>query len=275
LKRKDWDVRTSTERRLYEGINRLTKTVKRIANTYNTVAEITSAISALTETPEWRAIAKAEALKMVKSVSVHNAKTWREAAAQAGGKRSAEIFRLLKQELDKSEPFRNIVHRNAQYISNMPDDVAKHITEHVSTQAVRGLRAEQILEDVRKFAPHVSETRARLIARTEVAKTNAAITQVRSQQVGVQFYTWQTAQDQRVRSSHKHMQGVVCAYNSPPSPEQLKGEPTIGYYGPGEVFNCRCFASPIINANYEQWPKKMVKNGRLVQMSKAQFEAVQ
>lgn len=275
MKRKDWNPRTSTERRFFEGINRLTRTVRKIANTYNSVAEITAAISAITEMQEWKTIAQSEALKMVRSVVTQNASNWREAARKAGGRKSFQIFQALNQELSNHEKYKAIIRRNAELIRNLPNDVARHITEHTATQAVRGLRAEALLEDIREFAPHVSETRARLIARTEVAKTNAAITEIHAQQAGINFYVWQTSQDARVRSSHRHMQGVVCAFNSPPSPEQLNGEPSVGYYGPGEIFNCRCFASPIINPDFESWPKKVVRNGRLVQMSKAQFEAIQ
>lgn len=275
MKRKDWNPRTSTERRFFERINRLTRQVRRICNTYNSVAEITAAISAITEMQEWQTIAHSEALKMVRSVVTQNASNWREAARKAGGRKSYQIFQALNQELSNHEKYKAIILRNAELIRNLPNDVARKITEHVSTQAVRGLRADALLEDIREFAPHVSETRARLIARTEVAKTNAAITEIHAQQAGINFYIWQTSQDARVRSSHKHMQGVVCSFNSPPSPEQLNGEPPIGYYNPGQVFNCRCFASPIINPDFENWPKKVVQNGRLVQMSKAQFEAMQ
>lgn len=272
MNRNKWRIRKSTEKRLFDGINRLTRIVRHIANTKKTVEEITAAISAISDTPEWKAIAKAEALKMVKSVASQNAKDWREASKQS--RRGNEIYLLLREEMDNNKAFAEIIRNNARHITYMPDDVSRHITEHVSTQAIRGLRAEDILEDVRKFAPHISRTRAQLIARTEVAKTNAAITQVRAQEAGVKWYVWQTSEDQRVRSSHKHMQGVACSYQSPPSPEQLKGEPSVGYYGPGEIWNCRCFSAPVIDPDFESWPKKVVRNGELVQMSKAQFEAL-
>ena len=56
---------------------------------------------------------------------------------------------------------------------------------------------------------------------------------------------WHSTHDSRVRRSHAHMDGVICAWSNPPSPEALIGEKSVGTYNPGGIWNCRCFAEPI------------------------------
>lgn len=267
-----WDEQKAVEKQLVASLRSLTKQVKRITQQSQSAEEITAAISALSNSEQWKKLAVAEAVKMVRGIAVKNARTWREAARQ--GQRSHQIYQSLKAEIFNNRRFVELVQRNASYIKALPDDVSRHITRHVSTQALRGERADTLVEHLRSKAPELSEARINLIARTETAKTQAAVTQIRAEQVGVQYYVWQTAEDSRVRSSHRHMQGVICDYRNPPSPEKLRGETSVGNYGPGEIWNCRCFAAPLIDPEFEKWPKRVVHGGQIVKMSRKQFEAI-
>jgi len=269
---KQWNKQKIIERKLASSLGSLTRRVEAIANKYHTVEQITAAIADLTQSPSWRKIALSEAVRMVQGVAVQNARTWREAARR--GQKSREIFQALKAEISHHPEFLKLIRRNAQYISSLPNDIALHVTKHMATQGVRGMRAESLAPYLRRKAPELSEARINLIARTETAKTQASITQVRAQQVGVQYYVWRTAEDQRVRSSHKHMHGVACRYDSPPSPEALKGEESVGYYGPGEIWNCRCYAEPIIDAEDLPASIRVVQGGQIVRMSRAKFEVM-
>jgi SPP1 gp7 family putative phage head morphogenesis protein len=82
---------------------------------------------------------------------------------------------------------------------------------------------------------NVSVSRAELIARDQTLKTNAAITQTRQVQAGVEEYEWSTSLDERVRDEHRALEGQRFAWNNPPS---------VGH--PGEDFQCRCVAIPVI-----------------------------
>ncbi len=82
---------------------------------------------------------------------------------------------------------------------------------------------------------NVSVSRAELIARDQTLKTNAAITQTRQVQAGVEYYEWSTSLDERVRDEHRALEGQRFAWNNPPS---------VGH--PGEDFQCRCVAIPVI-----------------------------
>ena len=272
LSAKSWNKQKAVERRVAANLQTLTNHVARIAKKHNTLEEITAAIAALTESPSWEKYAFSQAVQMVKMISVENARTWREAARR--GQNSYKIYQALKAEITHNAAFVRIIKSNADLIGSLPDDVARHVTKHAATQAVKGLRAESFISHIKKAAPQLSNSIVQLIARTETAKTQAAITQVRAQQVGIQYYVWRTAEDQRVRSSHKHMNGVICQYSSPPSPEALKGEENVGYYGPGEIWNCRCYAEPVIDPEYLPNSVKVVKGGQMVRMTRKQFEQI-
>ncbi|WP_241971166.1 minor capsid protein [Actinobacillus lignieresii] len=53
----------------------------------------------------------------------------------------------------------------------------------------------------------VTSKRARLIARDQIGKLNARLTQLRQQQIGVKSYIWRTSLDERVRKWHKSREG--------------------------------------------------------------------
>lgn len=273
MKRSDWNDRAATQAKLIKSLKSLTRAVKKISYAYSTVEQIAASIAEISNTEEWKQLSVSQAFQMVKRLSVHNAGCWRDAASQYGN--SYDIFRVLKSDFQTNGQFLRLIQKNAQYIRSLPLDVAKHVTQHAATEAIAGKRAEALVESIRAAAPELSNARINLIARTETAKTQLSITQVRSENLGIQYYRWQTSEDQRVRSSHKHMQGVICSFTSPPSPEELDGQPTVGNYGPGGIWNCRCFPSPIIDLDYEKFPAKVVRNGRIVQMTKKEFEAIQ
>jgi SPP1 gp7 family putative phage head morphogenesis protein len=169
----------------------------------------------------------------------------------------------------------NIIRQNAELISSLPSDIAKRVSVLASQEAIRGKRAESIINTIWGQAPSITRSRAKLIARTETAKAQAAITQVRAESIGLDWYIWQTSSDQRVRNSHEHMQGVACQYSNQPSPEALAGEEkTYGYYGPGNIWNCRCYAAPITDIEFESFPLKVVQNGKIKSLSKKQFSTI-
>lgn len=265
-----WNKQRPIERRLARALQALAKQVVRITLRYNSVSEITAAITDITHNPIWEAYALKQALSMTKMVAVQNAATWREAAME--GQNGYKIYESLRAEMAGTPKFDKLIAENAAHITSLPDDISKHVTKFVSTQAIRGERAESMVEHIRERAPELSEARINLIARTETAKTQATITKIRSQEIGLDWYIWRTAEDLRVRSSHKHMHGVACQYSSPPSPETLKGEPNVGYYGPGEIWNCRCYAEPVIDPDYLSDSLRVVYQGSIVRLSRAKFE---
>jgi SPP1 gp7 family putative phage head morphogenesis protein len=211
--------------------------------------------------------------RMITHVRASNARSWQQAAAQAGMGR--EIYEALQEELQSSvgQRVRNLIDENARLISSVPSQVATSLNREIANLQQRGLRPEAIAAHIRQRAPQLTKSRIALIARTETSKASTALTQARSESVGIPAYEWETSQDQRVRTSHKKMQGVIVFWNDPPSPEALIGEnSSLGHYHAGNCPNCRCDALPIISLNTISWPARVYWNGRIEHMTHSVFE---
>jgi SPP1 gp7 family putative phage head morphogenesis protein len=84
----------------------------------------------------------------------------------------------------------------------------------------------------------VSDSRAKLIARDQVAKLTGELTKERQLDMGVTGYIWRTVGDERVRDSHSEVDGKFFTWDNPPFE-------TDGNH-PGEDYQCRCWAEPVL-----------------------------
>lgn len=273
MRRGNFRFRKRTELLFQRAIADLGKTFVKEIQAQTSIEGITDYLLSRTLKPWFREYCQKQAIWMVSTVAKQGASSWREAAANWNN--GHEIHRLLKAEMDGSHQFHGIIHHNAQVIQTLPQTMAQRITKLASEEAIAGRRGGEIVKAIHAESPHLAHWQAQRIARTEVAKTQAAITQTRALKLGVQYYTWQTTGDQRVRSSHAHMEGVICDFRNPPAPEALDGLPSQGNYGPGGIYNCRCAAFPLLSPEFESWPKKIVQGNNIVPIRLKDFEALQ
>lgn len=124
---------------------------------------------------------------------------------------------------------------NVKLIKSIPNKYFDDIERIVFNNTIRGDSAESMIESIRKIN-NSTEGRARVIARDQTSKLNAALTQKRQENLGIEEYTWRTAGDGRVRDSHDENNGKIFRWDSPPK--------KTGH--PGEDVQCRCIAQPII-----------------------------
>lgn len=235
---------------------------------------IDQAIRDMVNSRAFKSYAESAAMKMVTGLFADNGRTWRDASkANMQGKM---IHEMLKQQLSGNvgAGMQQQIDRNARLISTLPLDVSKHVINHIKERSLAGKRAEIIAEEIQKMFPGSSKARAALIARTEVSKVSTALTKARSEDIGIKWYVWKTSGDGRVRNSHNIMSNVLIPWSSPPSPERLDGMRSVGHYHAGEIWNCRCYAEPVIDIEYLSWPHKVYYGGQIVVMSKKQFERV-
>jgi SPP1 gp7 family putative phage head morphogenesis protein len=219
--------------------------------------------------------ALAIAKKMVTQTFYDTAKTWRQAARE--GSKGRMIYQALQKELDGpvGGTVYRLIERNAVLIRSLPLSAAEQATRYIQEETLRGKRHEQISRELLKIFPQMTDSKAALIARTEASKAHTALIQARAEEIGVRWYEWRTSNDARVRKSHDHMDGVICRFDDPPSPEKLIGQQsTLGNYNAGEAPNCRCYPKPIIFIDYVTWPHKVYYGGRIVRMSKEEFRRV-
>ena len=81
----------------------------------------------------------------------------------------------------------------------------------------------------------VSGYNLRRITRDQTSKAIGQLTQARHRQIGIEEYTWRTAQDERVRDTHSALDGTLQRWDTPPG---------VGH--PGQDIQCRCVAIPYI-----------------------------
>ena len=179
--------------------------------------------------------AERQAFQMVQRTLFKNRKAWEGLANKMGKALKIEINHTPTGKIAQE-----LVTKNVGLIQTIPRDAAARAQKLAIGATQTGKRASETAAELMK-STQVSESNAVRIARTETARANSAINRARAQSVGADDYTWQTMQDGDVRETHADMQDEVCSYNDPPAPE---GEEN---YNPGEIYNCRCFAEPILS----------------------------
>lgn len=211
--------------------------------------------------------------RMVTPLAMSNLRNWRKAAREQT--KSKQLYNSLMQEIQEclKRDIDSQVLENAALIRTLPNDVAQKVVKDVSDMALAGERASSIASVIREKTDQHARASARLIARTEVSKTTTALTKARAENLGLKWYVWRTVQDgDRVRKSHREMEGVLVRWDNPPSPEQLVGEKSEGYYHAGNIWNCRCYPEPLIEISDIQWPAKVYLNGQIRRMGRREFE---
>lgn len=214
------------------------------------------------------------ASRMVTQVKVNNARNWRQAASQAS--KGRVIYQMLQSELAGPLNARidQLVKENAGYIKSVPANVAEMLTKHIQTQQIAGLRSEQIIKQIKPKLKQLRHYEIARLARTEVAKADTAITRVRAENIGLNWYQWETSEDARVRDSHKLMDQVLINWNDAPSPEQLDGLKSVGHYHAGNIYNCRCVALPIVSLDELSFPVKVYTQGQIRRLTRKQFSLI-
>lgn len=129
--------------------------------------------------------------------------------------------------------------RSVQLITSLQDDWYQDIRGILDGS--QGLRHEEIGEQIAK-ATGIAERHAGFIARDQVAKWNADLTEARHRAVGITRYRWSTSRDERVRPSHRELDGQEFEYDDPPETND-QGDTN----NPGEDYGCRCTATPVLD----------------------------
>jgi len=104
-----------------------------------------------------------------------------------------------------------------------------------------GVRADTLAKTI-QFEAGSAARRARFIARQETSLLVSKYREERYKEVGLNEYEWSTSNDERVRKSHKELNGKIFSWDKPPITNSDTGEQN----NPGEDYNCRCVAIPIL-----------------------------
>lgn len=173
------------------------------------------------------------AQKMLAAVNKSDLRTWK----RLGKDMAAGIVRTIN-ETPVGDTMLALMAEQVDLIRSLPLEAAQRVHTLTIEALENGTRAKEIKEQI-LASGDVSESRALLIARTEVARTASTLTQARALGVGSQGYVWETSRDGDVRPSHRKMQGKIVDWDKPPTLDKMTGHA-------GEYPNCRCWPRVIL-----------------------------
>ncbi len=124
---------------------------------------------------------------------------------------------------------------NVSLIRTIPERFHESLHRRVGETFAQQPFDQQALSKVLNREFKVSGSNLRRITRDQTSKAVGQLTHARHRQLGIQEYTWRTAQDERVRVTHQALEGSLQKWDSPPA---------VGH--PGEDIMCRCVAIPVI-----------------------------
>lgn len=273
---KDWKRIKTVEKEYLNTLLKLVKIFKKIANSSGSDQQkYIDSMNNFQNSMQYEKFINSAVKRMVLPLDVGNQRTWREAAKKAT--KGKFLYRLLMDELKQGtgQIIQKQVMENVLLIKTLPNDVAQKVVSDISENALKGARAESTEKIIKDKTDQHARASARLIARTETAKTMSALTKARCEQLGLRWYIWRTALDgTRVRLSHRIMEGVLVNWNNPPAPEELVGEKSAGHYHAGNIWNCRCYSEPVLELEDIRFPARVYYNGQIVMMNKSEFEQI-
>lgn len=165
----------------------------------------------------WRAVRQIDRVQMT---------VWRRLAASLDVEAATGASGLVMEDA---------VAAQARAILDLGPELADGVEVAVSQAWQRGQPTVELAATIRERT-QVTQARATTIARSGLARLNGQLAQERQLAAGVTHYRWSTSRDERVRSSHRALDGQVFEWAAPP-PE--------GH--PGHDWNCRCVAIPILD----------------------------
>ena len=172
--------------------------------------------------------------RMIQQVNIADEAAWRQMGEQLSAGVQREILRA-----PTGETMRELMAQQVRLIKSLPIEAGQRVHDLTFKALEDSSRAKEIAAEIKRSG-QVTASRAMLIARTEVSRTAANLTQARAQHVGSDGYVWETSRDGDVRPSHKAMSGKFVAWNNPPTLDGLTGHA-------GCLPNCRCWARVIIH----------------------------
>jgi SPP1 gp7 family putative phage head morphogenesis protein len=178
--------------------------------------------------------ARIQGSKMIQQVARSDEEAWMQ--------RAREMASWLKREL-RTTPTGPIMDallaEQVGLIKSIPLAAAQRVHKIVQDAQISGVRADTVAAEIMR-TNEVSASKARLIARTEVARASSKLTEARARRIGSKGYIWRTSTDADVRHSHKEMEGKYVDWDNPPTLSD--GHTTHA----GQIFNCRCWCEPVI-----------------------------
>lgn len=140
-----------------------------------------------------------------------------------------------------------VINENMTLIKSIPQEVLKEMQVVLSQGIISGNQKE-LVKNLKRIKG-VSKDRAVFIARDQIHKAVESFKQVQNTALGIEYYEWLTADDERVSSGlggHRQNNHRIFKYGS--NEAIISHSNKRGYYygKPGDRPNCRCIAVGVI-----------------------------
>jgi SPP1 gp7 family putative phage head morphogenesis protein len=156
-----------------------------------------------------------------------------------------ELQRVLGINIRQADPFvasqiENFRAINVSRIKSLAGRELIEITNLLERSEASGVRVEVLRAQIEERF-EVTRSKADLLARDQTLTLNAEISRNRQMNAGISRYVWTTSGDDRVREGHADLDGTVQDWNAPPDVGDGRA------LHPGEDYQCRCTAYPVID----------------------------
>lgn len=134
------------------------------------------------------------------------------------------------------------------WVKNFAESEIKRLRQQVMESVFTGNRMGSLVKTI-KASYGVTSNKAKFLARQETNLLLSKLKETRYAEAGVKKYVWRCvagSPKHPVRPAHKALNGKIFEFSDPPITTE-PGQPERRN-NPGEDFNCRCFAIPIVKA---------------------------
>lgn len=177
--------------------------------------------------------AKATANAMLADVMKRDEAAW---AQQTKG--MSQALRLELAKAPTGITFHRLQQEQITLITSLPIEASQRVHALTEEGLSTAARFPEIQKEIMRTG-EVTESRATLIARTEVGRASTNFSQARAEYVGSEGYIWRTAHDGDVRPSHKKMEGKFVKWDDAPTLDNMTGHA-------GCLPNCRCYPEIVL-----------------------------
>lgn len=166
-------------------------------------------------------------------------------------RRSMKTINIVPPDLTSyqlAEIAKNYTYNLNYYIKKWTEQEIITLRRDIGELVIGGYRAES-LENFIEKRKGIATRKAKFLARQETKLLVAEYRKNRFKQEGITQYRWSTILDGRERELHKQLNGKIFSWSEPPIIDANTGERG----NPGEAYNCRCSAIPVISDDW--WEK--------------------
>lgn len=179
--------------------------------------------------------AKTVVERMQAEVSQRDIRAWAELGRSIGQSLKKEILHA-----PTGAMLREQMQEQIKSITSLPIEAAQRLNELTLRGITEGTRTPEIMEAIMNSG-NVSISRAKLIARTQVATTASKLTEVRAVHIGSPGYLWRTSLDSDVRKYHRKLEGKFIEWDKPPIVDKDGRRAHAG-----QDYQCRCYQEVVV-----------------------------